>query len=128
MSGIFGVIHRIFNATPPAQTKQWVPAAPAQEPAPDPVQAVVAEPASGSATTVDAYLARLAEELKSSTGVAKYLLKLEWDDFNRRNRPVPPTGVQRYLASQQQVVRPLPPEGPTGVAKYLASLESGAAA
>ncbi len=106
MSGIFQLIHRIFNATPPAQLKA----------------AAGLPPLPADCTKVQAYLDRLAAEPQPATGVAKYLVKLERDDFNLRHRLPPPTGVDRYLAAQRQVARPHPRQGPTGVQKYLAEL------
>jgi hypothetical protein len=111
MSGIFQVLHRIFNATPPAHSRTT----------------------SGSPshrvryTKVQAYLDRRAAEPQPATGVAKYLVKLERDDFNRRHRLPPPTGVDRYLAAQREVARPHYQKGPTGVQKYLATLATGKA-
>lgn len=112
MSGIF----RMFNTTPPANP---APAAPA------PTPVVAAEPTPPvSASKVQAYLDQLAAA--PATGVAKYLIKLERDEFNRLNRPTQPTGVERYLSSQQQPAETPPPvqEGPTGVQRYLDELAS----
>jgi hypothetical protein len=94
-------------------------------------------------------LERLAAE-PPATGVAKYFVKLERDDFNSRNQLTPPTGVERYLAAglevtrppfskgpsgverylaaEREVSRPVPRKVPTGVQQYLATLDAGAAA
>jgi hypothetical protein len=110
MSGIFQVLHRIFNATPPAQRTT-----------------TGSFPRQARYTKVQAYVDRRAAEPQPATGVAKYLVKLERDDFNRRHRLPPPTGVERYLAAKREVARPRYQRGPTGVQKYLAALAAGKA-
>lgn len=146
MSGIFGLIHRIFNATPPAgrvqATAQPLPAAAPAPVAADPQSegntkvkayldrlAADAPPeasakASEANTKVKAYLDRLAAEPQAVTGVAKYLVKLDRDEFSRLNQLPTPTGVARYIGAQKEVTRVHFPKGPTGVQKYLADLEA----
>ena len=115
MSG--SILHRIFNATPPALKKGAVVAPPAAvTPPPPPAEIAI------QGTKVQSYLDRCAEEALSVTGVSKYLVKLERDDFNRRNQLPTPTGVERYLASGQGVARASLVKGPTGVEKYLSAL------
>jgi hypothetical protein len=109
-----GILHRIFNATPPAEQAGAKLA---------PVQA-----AAEQGTKVQAYLDRCSAESQAITGVQKYYVKLERDDFNNRNRPAPPTSVGRYLAAGREVARPAPRKGPTGVQQYLTVLATGEAA
>ncbi len=150
MSGIFGLIHRIFNATPPAGRPQAAAAQPLPAAAPAPVVDPVAQPLPEGGTTVKAYLDRLAAdappeasakvseantkvktyldrlaaEPQAVTGVAKYLVKLDRDEFSRLNQLPTPTGVARYIGAQREVTRAHFPKGPSGVQKYLSGLEA----
>jgi hypothetical protein len=139
MSGIFGLIHRIFNATPPAGRVQAT-AEPLPAAAPAPVAAdalpegntkvkayldrLAADALPEGNTKVKAYLDRLAAEPQAVTGVAKYLVKLDRDEFSRLNQLPTPTGVARYIGAQHEVTRVHFPKGPSGVQKYLAGLEA----
>jgi hypothetical protein len=107
--GICQMLHRIFNATPPAHSKTASAARRVRY------------------TKVQAYLDRRAAEPQPATGVAKYLAKLERDDFNRRHRLPAPTSVDRYLTAKREVARRRYQKGPTGVQKYLATLATSEA-